>query len=104
MTNGKVIARFSPGPWWGFNGVDHLELDEDSLTRKHYLASTGFVPMRYMLRDVRVISAKERKGLLQRSKTWTTLVLSLDGERRLFTGHTGEVAAFVKALQEASAN
>jgi hypothetical protein len=89
MNNGKVTARFSPGPWWGFNGVDHLDLDEDSLTRKHHFVFTGFVPMRYRLRDVRLISVKERKGLLQHRMTWTTLVLSLDGERRLFTGHSG---------------
>jgi hypothetical protein len=40
----EIAARFSPGPWWGFNGVDELELSGDVLTRMHYRVFRGRVP------------------------------------------------------------
>jgi len=43
----EIAARFSPGPWWGFNGVDDLELSGEVLTWRHYRLFRGKVPVTF---------------------------------------------------------
>ena len=56
MTDFEIPAQFSPGPWWGFNGVDELELSGDVLTRVRYRVFGGKVPVTSPLSSVDVVS------------------------------------------------
>lgn len=102
MTDFKIAARFSPGPWWGFNGVDELELSGDVLTRKHYRVFRGRVPVTSPLSSVEVVSREVRLDKQSGQPKWVRLTLVIDGARRTFTGHVDDGKPFADALAKAT--
>lgn len=86
------ILRASPGPWWGFNGIDTLAVVTNGVWRFH--RTFTIVPW-----------VKKYKGMLFRrgqvqviSRKRNTLRLLLGGRKRLFTAKNGDrVDSFIAA-------
>ncbi|ARC58212.1 hypothetical protein AS850_14095 [Frondihabitans sp. 762G35] len=88
-------VRMSPGPWWGFNGVDRLELRPGLLVHSHFILFHGYLSRVHELEQVEIVSVGEvRRG----SKRVLKLRLRLNGRVRLFTGWAHDAAPFVEAL------
>ncbi|GAA4264907.1 hypothetical protein GCM10022256_05190 [Frondihabitans peucedani] len=102
MTDFEIAARFSPGPWWGFNGVDELKLSSDVLTRKHYRVFRGKVPVTSPLSSVEVVSREVRLDKRSGRPNWVRMTLMIDGARTTFTGHANDGKSFADALAEAT--
>ncbi|WP_139195931.1 MULTISPECIES: hypothetical protein [unclassified Curtobacterium] len=98
MTNSFVTARFSPGPWWGFNGVDVLELDDVSLVRRRFKLLRGRVPTAVSLSSVALVSVEVRSRKRGGDAQWVRMVLLLGGARRTFTGRVRDGRPFAQAL------
>lgn len=92
------MARMSPGPWWGFNGVNTLELRNGLLVHSFYVIFHGYVSRNYELRTVTIESRGVRE---RRRKRWTSLVLTTGGTRRAFIGRPDDAEPFIDALAEA---
>jgi len=101
VTDVEIAARFSPGPWWGFNGVDELKLSGDVLTRKHYRVFRGKVPVTSPLSSVEVVSREVRLDKQSGQPKWVRLTLMIDGTRTTFTGHVDDGKPFADALAKA---
>lgn len=93
-------ARFSPGPWWGFNGVDRLELTADGLT-VHHFRFTHRVPTVYEMSSIAVISSKIRADKRTGRAKWMRMTLRLNASTRTFTGHAEDGEPFLAALMHA---
>ena len=92
------MARMSPGPWWGFNGVNTLELRNGLFVHSFYVIFHGFVSRNYELHTVEIESRGVRS---RRGKRWSTLVQTMGGTRRTFIGHPEDSEPFIDALTEA---
>lgn len=89
-------ARMSPGPWWGFNGVDRLELRPGFLIHSHYILFHGYMSRVYDFDQVQVESAQEKQ---RRGKRIIALRLRLNDRSHRFTGWAEDAAPLVQALQ-----
>lgn len=98
----EIVARFSPGPWWGFNGVDDLELSGEVLTRRHYRLFRGKVPVRFAVRSIEFISQSVRLDKRSGQPKWVRMTLRIDGAERTFTGHFPDGKPFADALSAAA--
>lgn len=98
VSNSLVIARFSPGPWWGFNGVDVLELDDVSLVRRRFKLLRGRVPTAVPLTSVSLVSVEVRPKKRGRDPQWVRMVLLFGGARKVFTGRVRDGQPFAQAL------
>lgn len=98
VTNSLVTARFSPGPWWGFNGVDVLELDDVSLVRRRFGLLSGRVPIAASLSSVALVSVEVRPRKRGGDPHWVRMVLLLGGARRTFTGRVSDGRPFAEEL------
>jgi hypothetical protein len=102
VTDFEITARFSLGPWWGFNGVDELKLSTDVLTRKHYRVFRGNVPVTSPLSSVEVVSREVRLDKQSGQPKWVRMTLKIDGARTTFAGHANDGKPFADALAEAT--
>lgn len=98
VTNSLMTARFSPGPWWGFNGVDVLELDDVSLVRRRFTLLRGRVPTAVSLSSVALVSVEVRPRKRDGDPQWVRMVLLLGGARKTFTGRVRDGLPFAQAL------
>ena len=88
------VLRVSPGPWWGFNGIDTLAVVDNGVWKFH--RTFTFFPwvrkykgMLFPRGQVRVISRKKN-----------TLWLFLGGRKRLFTAKNDDgVDLFIASLE-----
>jgi hypothetical protein len=89
----------SPGPGWGFNGINTLELRNGLLVHSFFVLFHGYVSRVYDLADVHVEShdSFERRG-----RRWTSLRLRMNSKHQLFTGHPTDSERFVDALTSAT--
>jgi hypothetical protein len=94
-----ITARFSPGPWWGFNGIDFLELSDGILTRKHLRLSRGYVPVNIPVSRIDSVSYKVRVGKNGQAK-WVRMTLRIGWSKKTFTGRIVDGEPFAEALSK----
>jgi hypothetical protein len=95
----RVGVKVSPGPWWGFNGVDTLELRNGLFVRSFRMGRHGSVSRIYEIDEVVI----ESHGVARRrGRNWSTLVLVLAGKRQRFIGFPAAVEPFVAELKSAT--
>ena len=88
------ILRASPGPWWGFNGIDTLAVVANGVWRFHRTFTVfpwvkKYKRMLFPFGQVQVISRKRN-----------TLRLLLGDRKRLFTAKNDNgVDSFIAALE-----
>jgi hypothetical protein len=92
-----VAARFSPGRWWGFNGVDDLELSNGVLTRTHSHIFGGRTPKSFDIGSVQLVSQEIRVSKSGR-RNWLRMIISIDGSTKVFTGHVEDGQPFAAVL------
>jgi hypothetical protein len=84
-----TVADFSPGPWWGFNGVRTLVLTADSL---HVLQKRPFSRSMRLRRSIALASIEQASW--RTSRTWT------GEEVRMRVVANGHVRGFTSKYQQ----
>src|SRR5665213_282271 len=79
-----AVADFSPGPWWGFNGVRTLVLTADSLHVLQKRPSSRSMRLRRSIALARIESASWRTSRTWRGEAVRMRVVA-DGHVRGFT-------------------
>jgi len=102
MHTTRAFARFSPGPWWGFNGVDELVVTDATFIRTHLHVFGGQVPSTYPLSTVQVLSSNIGVETRSGEPRWAHLTVILDGRKRSFTGQATDGMPFIEALTAAT--
>lgn len=103
MSESRITARFSPGRWWGFNGVDDLELSDGILTRRHFRIFGRRAPTTHNLASIKVISREVRTDKRSGRAAWLRMTVDIDGSRKIFTGHVEGGEPFAAALTRLTA-
>lgn len=103
MNDVHIDARFSPGPWWGYNGVDRLELSGEVFTRTRYRLLRGNVPMAFALNSIEFVSQEVQRDKRSGQPKWVRMTLLIHGAKKTFTGHVDDGKPFAEALSKATA-
>lgn len=98
QSESTISARFSPGPWWGFNGVDDLELSDGVLTRRHVHIFGGRRSTYFKIGAIGFLLQEIRAGRRNRQDKWLRMTISIGGRKQIFTGHIEDGKPFATAL------
>ncbi|CAN5333970.1 hypothetical protein BH09ACT1_BH09ACT1_12790 [soil metagenome] len=95
MVSESVSARMSPGPWWGYNGINTLEIRSGVLVHSFRVLFYGYLSRVYDLADVEV---ELRSSFERRGRRWISLRLRMQSNHQLFTGFPADSEPFINAL------
>lgn len=92
-----AVAEFSPGPWWGFNGVRTVVLTASAvhIQRKRWLGGTAADATTLDLADIRDVTYEVRRRAGHES---VRLTLRTGGFPRVFTSKYREALALAEQL------
>jgi hypothetical protein len=98
-----AVSDFSPGPWWGFNGVLTLAIQDDSL----YVVRQPFLQGGPGARLLRVIPVKDVEVVKRRLTKWfaTDLItrIAVRGQRSMYLSTKySEGVTFLDVLERKS--
>jgi hypothetical protein len=104
----KLLAScdFSPGPSWGFNGIQRLVLTTESLhvfqrgvalTARRELSQTARTT--YPLTAIRSVATKSRRALLGRGEALTLRLGTEHGQKTFTTKYADQGSRFETALR-----
>lgn len=102
MDESQSVARFSPGPWWGFNGVDLLKVSNEGFTREHRRLIRGRVTVVVPIESVVMLSLETVAGKRSGQPEWVRMILLVEGVRQTFIGHIDDGMPFADALSSAT--
>lgn len=91
-----AAAPFSPGPWWGFNGVQTLVLTWDSL---HVVQSGIALTTGRLRRSARLDSISGTRARVVGGGRVVRLTLRVKGRRRTHTSMFREGVSFCERLE-----
>jgi len=98
----QAMVDASPGPWWGFNGVNTLAVTQDRvwLSRSRLDRSPDLVG--FKLADVEVVDSRDRRRIaLHAAGPVTVFRLRLGKQVRRFAAADSETASrFLSTLRE----
>lgn len=101
-SSSDVNGLFSPGPWWGFNGVVRLSATDDCLVISPCggWKAAHREERRIPLRNVEVLSRRTRRGLLGRPDVLVAKI-RIDGKDSTYTSKELSAVDVLDALTRA---